>query len=195
MTLPIQPVLYEETIPLRSFLRSVMWFTVALALLAIGLTLRAKYDDDPLLRGLVGVVCNMLYLHTGFSSVNLILATLMTELQLTVTQSQLILRQKWLTRRRIFLRDIMSAVEGEVREKRSVFFRVLKFLGSEFDRWNDFTSDFVPTTVKVSSAGGRTVTFATRNPSGLADILQREAGRAFRSETLAMVESYRDLRG
>lgn len=172
-----------------------MWFTVALALLSAGLLLEGKYGEDPAVGELVSAFRLLLYWHAGLSAINLALATLATELRLTITQSHLILRQKWLTRRRIFLRDITSAVEGEVRQKRSVFFRVLEFLGSEFGRWNDFTSEFVPTTVKVFLAGGGTVTFATRNPSGLADILQREAERAFRSETLARVESYRDLRG
>lgn len=186
-------ILYEETVPFRSFWRRVIWVIVALVFAAIGVTLRETYGDEPDVEMVVRFASDMLYGFAGLAAVNGILAFLLSELQIDISESQLVLRHKGFIRKRISLSEISSVVISGVETTQSGWMFLIRLLGGGIKDifYEDFTSDQVATKIIITLGAGKEIKLPTRNPAGLGEILRKESERVFKAETLAMVDSYR----
>lgn len=186
MNSPERYCLYTETVPLQSPIWFVLDLATAGAATITALLCGAAYEDT--LPEIALVLATLLYAYAlkSLSSVYIELVSL--KLTITVTNSDLILSQPLYWRRRISLTDITDTIPRT--EKRSER-RWLRLVVLRVERLGNPTSNFVRTSVRVTVRNGGTIAFATRNPETVADLLRREAERAFRSETLALVEKHR----
>ncbi len=188
-------LLYQETVSLQSHARTLLWFASSAAALVAALVLNSQYAGDPDVGQMVRLLVRALFLLTGGGFLTVILDIATSELRIEVTSEALNLRFKFFRVAHLTLKDIADATPGSPKLMRRWRSWLLYFQSALTRIIDEFylVSDSVPTSVKLSLRNGRTIEFATRNPDGLADILRRESARAFRANTLAMVEDYRKL--